>query len=535
MKWFLALLLPLFLFTCANNSSSPAMTSENSVVVGWSQGVTTLDPACTSGFESAEITSQIFERLVRINVKTGEPIPHLAKSWKSSTDGLIWDFTIRRGITFHDGTPLTAKAVAFSFQRQMDGVKAEKAGKPTRSGCPLNYWKGYFDMISSVHALDDWHVRFKLKHLYSPFLFSLELFAVGIVPPYDTKKDPDAIEKKPVGTGPFMFKETSPKRTILVANPNYWKPEDRPSFKYLIFQTIPETSQRLLALKGGKVDLAHQINPDKQLTLNLHPFLDIKSVKSVNITYLALNTQLPPFNVKQNRIAANHLLDRDKIVKLVYQGNGEVGNAPFPPYLTMGGEPVYNKNMDVAKWYKHDPDMARQLFIEGGYLDGKGAKILDLYLIRSQRTTLPAPLLMANLIKNDFAKLGIQVNIHALPFRDFKSSIRLGKHHMVIHTWIGDMWDPDNFLYGLLHSYTGTNYANFTNSAYDSLVQKGRSEIKRIQRILLYRKALKLFKEEAPWVPLAFTRPIIGHSSRISNILHTSSTISRLNKLRVAK
>ncbi|MBU1534933.1 hypothetical protein KKF84_06410, partial [Myxococcota bacterium] len=85
----------------------------------------------------------------------------------------------------------------------------------------------------------------------------------------------------------------------------------------------------------------------------------------------------------------------------------------------------------------------------------------------------------------------------------------------------------------LLHSNTGTNYANFHNREYDDFVEKGRSEIKQIDRIINYRKALHVFKEEAPWITLAFSKMIIGHSSRISNIVHSSSTTSRLNKLKI--
>ncbi|MBU1241070.1 hypothetical protein KJ865_15255, partial [Myxococcota bacterium] len=481
MKWSALLLTLLILPSCSEKSGeSITRTKENTVVVGWSKGVVTLDPACADGFESAEVASHIYEGLVSINVKTGDPVPHLATSWRSDIGGLVWDFAIRKGIRFHDGTPLDAEAVAFSFQRQIDATQSNGTDKPIGGTCSFNYWNAYFGMIKSVRAIDKWNVRFKLKHRYSPFLYSLELFSVAIVKPFDPIKDPQAREKLPIGTGPFKFVSNNEERTVLIRNDTYWKKEDRAEFQYLEFRTIPDSSQRLLALKGGTIDIAHQVDPDKLLMLNLHPFLNIKFIKSVNVVYVALNTRIKPFSIKQNRIGANHALNRDKIIKLVYQGLGEVGNAPFPPFLTMGGKPIYTKNAPLDTWYKYSRTLARQMLEEGGYLDGKGNKQLKLYLIRAPRNTLPAPLLMANLIKNDFARLGIDVQIFALPYNEYKAAIRNGKHHMAIHAWIGDMWDPDNFLYGLLHSNTGTNYANFNNREYDKYVEKGRSEIKQI-------------------------------------------------------
>lgn len=534
MRWLPLVLLTFLACSCSRNAGDSSIRNrDNTVVVGWSKGVVTLDPACVDGFESAEVTSHMYEGLVSINAKTGDPVPHLATKWHSDADGLVWDFEIRQGIRFHDGSLLDAEAVAFSFQRQIDSTVAAQENKAIPGACSFNYWNSYYGMIKSVRALDKWNVRFKLKHRYSPFLYSLELFAVSVVKPFDHLKDPQAREKRPIGTGPFKYLSSNESRTVLVRNDSYWRPEERPEYRYLVFSTIPDSSQRLLALKGGKIDIAHQIDPDKLLTLNLHPFLDIKSIKSVNVVYVALNTQLKPFSIKQNRIGANHIINREKLIKLVYQGLGELANAPFPPVLTMGGKPVYTRGSKLDTWYDYSPTKARQMFEEGGYLDGKGKKVLNLYVIREPRKNLPAPLLIANLIKNDFARIGIEVQVHALPYKEYKAAIANHKHHMAIHAWIGDIWDPDNFLYGLLHSNKGPNYSLFNNREYDLLVERGRSEIKQIDRILNYQKALEVFKTEAPWVPLAYAKMVIGYSSRISNILFTSSTTSRLNLLKI--
>jgi peptide/nickel transport system substrate-binding protein len=520
------------LYGCKSKTSNNEMSKENTIVVGWSKGVLTFDPACADGFESAEVVSHIYEGLIAIDLDTRRPIPHLATEWKSYNGGLIWDFTIRKGVIFHDGTPLTAKSVVFSFQRQLDAVTASKNGKSIPGTCAFNYWASYFDMIKTIKAVDKYKVRFKLKYAYSPFINSLELFASYIVKPFDPLK-PNTRDKDPIGTGPFKFSLETKSRTIIERFDDYWKKSSIPSYKYLVFETIPDLHQRFLSLKGGNLDICHHLDPNKFLLMNLHPYLGIKEIKSVNITYAALNTSKPPFSIRQNRIAANHVLNRDKIVKLVYQGTAETGNIPFPSFLTIGGEAVYEKNSLINNWYKHDKEKAIELFKEGGYLNGKRKKDLQLYVIRSPRGTLPKPILMANLIKKDFKKIGINVVIHALPYHDFKVAVLLGKHDIALHAWIGDMWDPDNFMFGLLHSSTGTNYAMFNNKEYDKYVKIGRASLKNADRIIAYRKALEIYKNEAPWIPLAYSKLIIGHSKRISNIRHSSSTTSRSELLTI--
>ncbi|MDA3864569.1 MAG: ABC transporter substrate-binding protein [Deltaproteobacteria bacterium] len=532
-KTLIHLFVAILFLSCSKNKKDNEINKKNSLKVVWAKGISTLDPACADGFESAEVSSQIYESLVGIDSKTGQKKHILATSHQNYADGLIWDFNIRKGVKFHDGTPMDAESVVFAFQRQIDGLKAIKEGRISSESCGYNYWKAYFTMIKSVKAVSKYKVRFKLNYNYAPFFKLLGFFTVGIVKPY--KGQSDVLNKNPVGTGPFKFLSKQEGRVVLQRNENYWDKESIPNYKYLVFQTVADNRQRFLLLAGGNADIAHQLDPQRYRTLNLHPFLSIKKIKSVNVVYIALNTAKPPFSVLQNRLAANHTINRDKIVKLVYQGTAQIANLPIPPYLKIGNKPIYKTGKGGITWYDHNLSKAKALFEEGGMYEDEMVKSLDLYHIRSPRSILPNPGLMANLIKSDFAKVGIKVNIHSLPYSEYKKALAKGRHDMAIHAWIGDMRDPDNFLYGLLHSSTATNYAFFSNRRYNELVSKGRASVINKDRLKYYNDALQIFIKQVPWVPLAHASLVFSYSKRIKNLQVRTSTTSIYNLMKKIK
>jgi ABC-type transport system substrate-binding protein len=522
MKKLYSLLFFIILFGCTTEKDA------DKVVVSWGKGVTTLDPACADGFESAEVVFQIYEPLITYDTEKNEIKPLLAESWDKG-NGLVWEFKLKKGVKFHDGTPFDSKAVVFSFKRQMEGSKNPKAKK---SGCGYTYWNAYFDVIKSVKAVDKYTVRFVLFKKHAPFIKTLEIFAVSIVPEFDYINEPDYLDKHPNGTGPFKFKKRSEKTIVLEKNENYHDKSKTPGFKKLIFQTTMDSRQRLLALEGGDVDLAYYLDPNLFLTIQLHPFLKLQKIESTNIVYLALNTSKYPFSRKQNRLAVNYALDRDKIVKLVYQGLGDVAQSCIPGNLKINKLPILDPKKD--KWYPHNPDKALELFYEGGMYLEKDKRPIDLYVFRSPRTVNPNPILMANLIKNDLEKLGIKVKIHALPYKEYKRAVNENKHDLAIHGWISELTDPDNIMYGLLHgSSLGKNYSKFSNREYNRSVSLCRSIIDPAKRIKEYKKALAIFKREAPWVPIAYSITVKTLSRRISGLKHNNATLSRYNLLKV--
>lgn len=527
------------LFACTPDDSSDT-DRKSTMTVAWSKGINTLDPACAVGMESVEVIAQMYEGLVYTDPETHAIRPLLAESWETSSDGLVWDFTLRGNVRFHDGTPLDAEAVVFSFRRQMDAVEKQRSGKGgAAGGCGYDYWKAYFDeVIQSVKTLGPRRVRFVLKYPYAPFLHSLEMFSVSIVRPFDVQ-DAETLNQRSLGTGPFRFASRMADRVVLMRNRDYWNPANRPSYETLVFTVIPENRQRLLALEGERLDIAFHLDPARYLTIRLHPLLQLQALPSNNTVYLAINTKREPFSIRQFRLAINHAIDRDKIVKLVYQGMAQLAQSPLAPDTSVAGQPIFQKNDPLLQWHDYDPEKARQLLREAGYEPSGEHRRFTLYLIQSPRTYLPDPLLMANMIQHDLEQVGIPVEIKPMEYMEYKRALKAGLHDMAIHGWVAEIADPDEYLYGLLHGSnvqrkTGTNHAFFENHDYDVFVSQARHEqADPQQQIRLYRQALEIFRSEAPWVPLAHARLVITANRRLANIRVTSGTFMRYNLLRM--
>ncbi len=536
-------ILAILALSCSREKAAEALSHHETITVAWSKDVNTLDPACAVGMESAEVVAQMYEGLVTTDPITRQIRPHLAQSWERSADGLVWDFTLRPDVRFHDGTPLDADAVAFSFRRQMDAVVAHRArpDDPRIPLCGYDYWKAYYDgLILSVKVIHPLKIRIVLKYPYAPFLNSLEMFAVSIVRPFDVE-DMDKLNNRSLGSGPFRLVSRMPDRIVLERNPHYWDNSKVPSFRYLVFQTIRENRQRLLALEGQRIDFAFHLNPARYPTIQLHPLLQLRSEASNNTVYLALNTRRGPFAVRQIRLAVNHAINRDKIVKMVYQGMADLAQGPVSGNMLVQGQPIFRENDPLARWHDYDPEKARALLREGGFgLDGEQRQY-TLYLIQSPRNYLPEPLLMANLIRHNLEQVGIPVVVKPTEYMEYKRILKQGQHDMAIHGWAGEISDPDEYLYGLLHGSnvlraTGTNHAFFTNDRFDDLVKRARQAHESAEeRINLYRQAMEIFRDEAPWVPLAHARMVMPASRRITGIEVTPATFLVYRSLRMVE
>src|SRR5207253_103961 len=190
--------------------------TEATVLVGRASDIIGLDPARITDSDSAEVTEQIFDHLVRYRIDSTEIEPSLAMRWDVSENGRAWTFHLRPNVRFHDGTPFTADAVVFSFDRQRD------PHHPFHQA-DFTYWENTFRNIQSVEKVNDLTVRITIERSYAPFLANLAMFPVSIVSPEAVRKWGPEFYRHPVGTGPFRFVEWSQgERVTLEGNPQYW-------------------------------------------------------------------------------------------------------------------------------------------------------------------------------------------------------------------------------------------------------------------------------------------------------------------------
>lgn len=475
----------------------------DSLVVGRAADAISLDPARVSDTESVEVVSQLYETLVTYRREAGTLEPRLAERWEVSPDGTAWTFHLRRGVRFHDGTPLDAAAVVFSFERILDPGHPAAGVDPTGQG--FDYARSLFQQIAAVEAVGPRAVRITSRGRYAPLAANLAVFAASIVSPTAFgARTPDRY-RNPVGTGPFRFVSWKNGLLVLERNPDYWgRP---PALERLSFRSLPDGRQRLIALESGSIDVAYSILPDELSFVEMHPDLVLHRAAVSSVAYLAMNTARPPFDDVRVRRAANLAINKEPIVKLAYQGLATPADGPLPP-----------SQWGAARLprVRYDPTAARALLAEA-QRDGRfdPDRTYRFYVSSTPRPYLPAPEEVGRAIRANLAAVGIQTEVIVSDFADHLGAIRRGQHDLCLLGWVGDTGDPDNFLYVLFdpdHTSPGAarNVSFFRDGRLHQLLLAGQRGQTRGERERVYREAQELIADAAPWVPLAHAQVAVA-------------------------
>jgi peptide/nickel transport system substrate-binding protein len=291
------------------------MPSDNTLIFGRGGDSITLDPSQVLDGESAKVCDMIFDTLVQYREDTTDIEPALAVAWDSSADGLTWTFQLRQGVQFHDGTPFNANVAAFSITR------------------PNAQTGDLFDQfISQIIALDEFTLQFQLKTPYAPFLSTLASTENSIVSQAAVAHFGLDFGNNPVGTGPFKFVQWDRNdQIVLTANDTHWA--GKPAIDKLIFRSIPDNADRFAELQQGNLHAMEFPNPDDLALIQGDSRLELVMQPSLNVGYLAMNMEKPPFDNLKVRLAINHAFNKVEIIERLYQGTGIPAKNPIPPTL----------------------------------------------------------------------------------------------------------------------------------------------------------------------------------------------------------
>ncbi|GAB5377266.1 MAG: hypothetical protein AcusKO_37280 [Acuticoccus sp.] len=238
----------------AGAGPAAAQTPPGVLVVGQVAEPKSLDPHVDTAVNDFRILVNVYDGLVRYKDGTLEVEPSLAESYEVSDDGLVYTFTLRDGVTFHDGTPLDAEAIVFNFERMLD----ENHPYHDTGPFPLSF---FFSAIDTVEAVDGKTVRFTLKEPYAPFLSNLAYPTGLIVSPEAVKTHGKDFGRNPVGTGAYKFAEwQSNSRVVVEKNPDYW--DGAPALEAVVFRPITDANTRLAEMMAGGIDVMVETPPD---------------------------------------------------------------------------------------------------------------------------------------------------------------------------------------------------------------------------------------------------------------------------------
>lgn len=473
-----------------------------------------LDPAIVTDGESVKVITNVMETLVGFRYGTAELAPGLATSWSASADGLTWTFDLREA-TFHDGTPVDADAVVFSFDRQRDATHPAHTAE-----CP--YWQDNFGVVKSVRAVTPRRVEIRLSEAFAPFEASMALFSMSIVSPTAWKSegtDPATgkyrykFGEKPVGSGPYRFvRWTRDDRIVLERNESWWGAAPAAGAgrapRRLVWKSIKDNTQRLLALEGGQADVIDGLNPQDEARARANPSLQVLTQPGLNIAYFAMNCSKKPFDDVRVRQAVAFLVSKETIRKAAYDGAGEIAVTPMPSSMPGWIEPGHRAK-DVEK--------AKALLREAGLPDGFAFSIL---VMDNPRPYMPRPKDVAIQIQQDLAAAGIRADIQVQQFNRVLDDAKNARHDAVLLGWSADYSDPDNFLYVLLSKETArvgsaNNVSFYTGEAVHGFLAEARRAGDRAVRMRLYADAQRKLFEDVPMIPLVTMPEIRALSKRV--------------------
>lgn len=461
------------------------------------------DPALyTSGTTFDAASHPIYNRLAEFKVGTTETIPGLAESWEVSEDGLSVTFNLRQGVSFHSNAGFTpsrdfnADDVIFTFDRQGN----EENPYNQVSGGTWEYFAGMSmpDLIESMEKVDDYTVKFNLTRPEAPFIANMAMdFASIVSKEYaDAMMEagtPEMVNQAPIGTGPFAFQAYQKDAVVrYVRNDSYWG--DAAKVESLIFAITPDASVRYQKVQAGECHVMAYPNPADIQAMKDAEDIVVMEQEGLNVGYLAYNTQVAPYDNANVRKALNMAIDKQAIIDVVFQGSGQIAKNPIPPTMWSYDENTVDD--------EYNPEAAMEMLAAEGVEDLE----LKIWAMPVQRPYNPNARRMAELMQEDFSKIGVDVEIVSYEWGEYLDRSKdVDRDGAVLLGWTGDNGDPDNFLAVLLgcDGVEASNRAQWCNDEFDAVVQEAKTLATQEERTPLYEEAQAIFKREAPWATIA--------------------------------
>jgi ABC-type transport system substrate-binding protein len=475
----------------------PKLEARQKLIVAQKTGPLTMDAHHVIDSATASIIEHMVEPLLGLTPK-GEIVPKLAEKWEVSADATEFTLKLKKGIKFHDGQPFNAEAVKVNFDRRLDFNATTKL---------------YFlvAQIASVTVVDEYTVTIKTKVPFAPLLSNLTYPTNGIQSPAALKRYWDKPLIMPIGTGPFIFKEWAPgNRLVMVRNDNYWG--IHPALSEVTFRVIPDDASRVAALEKGEVHVAVRIPPSDLPRLKANSNIRIMTSPSARTIYLGFDCLKKPFPDKRIRKALNYAVNKGAIVEHVLDGAGRVSDAPVSPVIF---------GYASIKTYEYSVEKAKALLTEAGFPEGF-------------ETTLHCPsdryyrdAFVATAVAADLLKVGVKAEIKLMDWETYIPFIlrdpEEAEHRLYVLGWSTFTGDADYGLYPLFYSgewpRRGTNASFFKNEKLDQLLDMARSTTNPNGRKKLYKEAMTLIIEEAPWIFLYSEIETAGVRENIKDII----------------
>ncbi|TMD71822.1 MAG: ABC transporter substrate-binding protein [Chloroflexi bacterium] len=478
------------------STTSTSKTPTDTLVVAVEGDIDTFDPAFTVGSKPAQTTIQnTFDQLTQYKhadktvagvnftgVDTEQIDGMLAESYQTSGNQVI--FTLRQGLTYNDGTPITAPVIEQGYRRIFEAQG-------------ISYFLLSMAAVpdpSHIKALDDRRVAItmdapNLLLMKNNTMHNTSALDIKDVKAHATSTDQWATDyfKKNLapGNGPFMLDEYVPgDRIVLKANPGYYG--TKPKLAKVIQKIVPDAAERELLIKSGEVDMI-MVPPVQDLnTLKQDSSLQVLTFPNPRNLFLEMNNKMSPFDKKAARQAVSYAVPYDNILKDVFHGYAQANRSIIGNGMPSSDFSTWNYNTDLKK--------AADMLASAGFAGGQGAPPITLTVRADWQEAERA----AVLIQSNLKQIGLNVSIQKVAFAPFNEQEQGRKLHMWIDEWLSWVNDPWYHMSWNVSSTSPTNYVSYSNPAVDALVKQWTLSLDKAGRIQGSKDAQKLVIGDAP-------------------------------------
>ena len=441
----------------SNTLSEGTPVPGGSVVYGMTQDLASLDPHVDTDAGTRDVVFNLFEGLVK-PTSDGGFIPAVASDYIISDDAKTYTFTLRDGITFHDGTPVTIEDVKYSIDRYAE-IQGESSA--------------FSSLVDSVEVQDDKTLVVNLKESYSEFL---PMMTIAIIP--QSNEDPAG---NPIGTGPFKYVSYTPGQNLeLEKYDGYWQ-EGVPSLDSVEFKFIADVDTAFVELQAGTIDILKYLTSAQAETLGDDYNIVQGSMNLVHAMYL--NSAYEPLSKTEVRQALCYAVDRDAINNFIFGGKSHIIGSHMIPAMSKYYEP------EAETVYSYDPEKAKELLADAGYADGFDLEI-----------TVPSSYSQhvdsAQIIADELSQVGINVTLNQVEWSTWLQDVYKGGNFQATVIGFDGTLAPSDWLKKYVTD-DAKNFMHYSNTEYDDVFNTAYTTVDDDVKVENYKKAQMILAEDA--------------------------------------
>ena len=488
--------------------------AHNRLVRNFNSEPDSLHPIRSTDAYAKIIHDHILDSFLKRNLDTFEWDPHLAEKWTVSEDGKTFTFTLRKGVTWHDGKPLTAKDVVFSFNAYKD---------PAFGGAKF---VSYFEHIESATILDEHNVQFKASKVYIGNLETLGE-TMRIIPEHIYKDKEQKLNNTLLGSGPYKLKRyDKSKQIVLEQNKDWWGRTVKNNLhriQTIVFKFIENENDQLIRMAAGDFDFLGLSSEAYYKKTDKAPWGDtvlkkkIKNNSPAGYSFIAWNLKNSLFQDKKVRKALVYLANRKLMNEKFQYGQAKLATGPWylwSEYADPSVSPI-----------PFDPEQARKLLKEAGWEDTDKNGVLD-KVINNQKSEFRFTLIFPTkdyekyftLYQQDLKKSGIIMSLRFMDWQAFIKKMMEKQFTAVSLAWATYTTevDPKQIWHSESAMKNGSNFISYSNPQVDQLIDSARTEMNKEKRIKILKQVYKMIADDAPYLFL-FNNPVrfYAHSKKV--------------------